>query len=217
MNDLFGETGGQITRGAVSRANTVVEHWLEMASNGVRREKGVFFGDILNPLANRVHDSLWEMGDGNVVLHLVQNKLIEEPALAKVAFHNDVKRYVPSKLLAMANVILMADQSDYIGANKALKFIEKADDLHALISKHKTWDQSLERTYIEGSSYYGTIIDVSKHFALQHLGKSVLVAHDLSNLDLNLTAGKKADIKYEQSRGYVQGVIEAQKLQAIAR
>ncbi|ACT52112.1 KfrB domain-containing protein [Methylovorus glucosotrophus] len=213
MTDLFGNTGGQITKGAMSRANTVIEHWQEMAWNGVRRQKGEFFGDILNPLANRVHDALWEMGDGNVVQHLVEQKLINDPDLAKLAFHHDVRRYVGSKLLVLANIILMAENSPW---TQHTNLFEKFEDLHSLSCKHLSWDQKLDRTHVDSANYYGSIIGVSKRFALQNTGQGTLIAHDLNLIDGSVQVDQKYKIKYGNGQGIAELQNEAARIQARA-
>lgn len=217
--DLFGdESGGVVTSGAKNRAKKVVEHWQEMVRNGVRREKGEFFGDILNPLANRVHDGLWEMGDGNVVFKLVEQNIIHDPQVAGLAYHHDVKRYVSHRLLDLANVVLMAEQ---IGQHKEITqapdFMKKVEDLSELTSKHRAWDKVIERTYIQSSNYYGTVLDISKHFAIQNIGQNTMVVHDLSLLSSDPYAGQKAHIKYENGRGHIQTNQEQNKLHVLAR
>lgn len=217
--DLFGDTTrGEVTKGAKSRAKTVIEHWQEMAKNGIRREKGEFFGDIVNPLATRAHDSLWEMGDGDVVFKLLEQNIINDPTIAKLAYHRDVQKYVPHALLDVANIVLMADaigmHKDFI---KAPDFIHKVEDLKKLTTKHRDWNKKIEHTNIQSSSYYGTVIDVSKYFALQNIGQNTMVVHDRLLLSNEPYVGQKANFKYENGRVNIQVNQEHKNQLAIAR
>jgi len=217
--DLFGDTtGGEITKGAKSRAKTVIEHWQEMAKNGIRREKGEFFGDIINPLATRAHDSLWEMGDGNVVVKLLEQAIINDPNVAKLTYHRDVQKYVPHSLLDVANIVLMAEgigmHKEFI---KAPDFMRKVDDLRNLTTKHRDWNKKIEHTNIQNAAYYGTVIDVSKYFALQNIGQNTMVVHDRLLLNEEPFIGQKANFKYENGRVNIQVKQEQKNEFAIVR
>lgn len=200
--DLFGDqVRGAVTNGAKTRANTVIEHWQEMANNGIRREKGELFGDILNPLANRIHDSLWEMGDGDIVLKLVEQAIINDPSIASLSYNPNVQRYVPYRLLDVANVVLMADQlNQHAHLVKASDFANKLDNLNELTSKHRSFDKKFNPTYVNNSNYYGTVVEISQYFAIQNLGKNTLIVHDLMLLNSEIYEGQKANFLYKNGR-----------------
>lgn len=219
MDDLFGDkVRGTVTNGAKSRAKTVIEHWQEVAKNGIRREKGELFGDILNPLANRIHDSLWEMGDGDIVLKLVEQSIINDPAIASVAYHHNVQRYVPYRLLDVANVILMAEQlGQHKDLIKAPDLARKLDDLNELTSKHRAFEKTINPTSIQNSRYYGTVVDISRYFAIQSIGQNTLIVHDRLLLNSETHVGQKATFIYKNGRVLVEPLqektIEKPKLQ----
>lgn len=181
MLDLFGdEVIPGIAQGARKRADTVVQHWQEMADQGVRRLGGNFCGDVLNPLANRVHDALWEQGDGDVVFHLVEEKIKSNPALAKLAIHPDVKRYVSHRLLESAVVCLASHAS-------------RGDSLDACASI----------TPQEGKVYVGPIISNNGRTVLQDTGRNTSVEHQIEKLSMPLSTGKVVRIEYANGRANV--------------
>ena len=208
IQDLFGDkVRGEVTNGAKTRAKTVIEHWQEMAKNGIRRVEGELFGDILNPLANRIHDSLWEMGDGEIVSKLVEESIINNPEIAQTAYHHNVQRYVPYRLLDVANVVLMANQ---LGQHKDLikspDFTRKLDDLNELTTKHRTFGTTISPTSIQNAKYYGTVVDISRYFAIQNVGKNNLVVHDRLLLNSETYVGQKATFVYNNGRVLIEAV-----------
>lgn len=114
MKDLFGDdtVANIITPDTRKRADMVISHWQEMVTNGERRVGGHWNGEILNPIANREHDALWEHGDGDAVSHLVAQKIKSSPEVAKLALHPDVKRYVSHHLLDLASSTLSIEDSN---------------------------------------------------------------------------------------------------------
>lgn len=147
MKDLFGDdtVANIITPDTRKRADTVIKHWQEMVSKGERRVEGHWNGEILNPLANREHDALWEHGDGEAVSHLVAQKIKSNPEVAKLAIHPDVKRYVSHRLLDLANTSLSVEESVIAGSaapaspeliSYSLRYLKENMDASDKISEH---------------------------------------------------------------------------------
>lgn len=182
MLDLFGdEVIPGITQGARKRADTVIRHWEEMATQGVRTVGGALFGDRLNPLANRVHDALWEQGDGSVVFHLVEEKIKSNPEIAKLAIHPDVKRYVSHRLLESAVACLASHAS-------------RGDTVA---------DASASITPQEGKVYVGPIISNNGRTVLQDTGRNTSVEHQIEELSMPLSTGKVVRIEYANGQAKV--------------
>lgn len=114
-SDLFGdlspeESDANIAMRAskltLNRAEKVIKHWRDMASNPRYEGNDWLSGDCLNPLANREHDALWEQGDGAEVAAIVRHQVRASHELALLAIDDSIRRYINHDILDIARLVV---------------------------------------------------------------------------------------------------------------